>query len=131
MELHIRLIGIILVGLALAHIVFPSYFNWKEELKPLSLINRQMMIVHTFFIALTVFLMGILCITSTEELVHTSIGKAISLGFGVFWGTRLVVQFVGYSAELWQGKRFETVVHVVFSLMWAYFTFVFLTNYFV
>ena len=51
MILHFKVIGTLLMGLALVHIIFPKYFNWKEELKSLSLINRQMMTIHTFFIS--------------------------------------------------------------------------------
>ena len=112
--------------LALVHAIFPKYFNWKEELKPLSLINRQMMTIHTFFIALAVFLMGLLCFTSSTALIETDLGKTISLGFGIFWLARLFVQFFGYSSALWKGKSFETIVHIVFSILWTYLSVVFL-----
>ncbi len=117
------------MALALVHIVFPKYFSWKSELKKLSLINRQMMQVHTFFIALVVFLVGLLCVTSNTDLVHTSLGKQISLGLSVFWGIRMCIQFFGYSPRLWKGKIFETIVHVVFSLFWIYLTTVFFLAY--
>lgn len=112
--------------LALVHVIFPKYFNWKEELKSLSLINRQMMTVHTFFIALVVFLMGLLCLTSATELIETKLGKTITFGLGIFWSIRLFIQFFGYSAELWKGKRFETIVHILFSFFWTYLSVVFL-----
>jgi hypothetical protein len=130
MQIHINIIGILLIALALVHIIFPKYFNWKKELKSLSLINRQMMTVHTFFIALTVFLMGLLCLTSSAELIETNLGKKLSLGLGVFWTVRLVFQFFGYSSDLWKGKKFETCMHVIFSLLWTYLSFIFLTTYF-
>jgi len=114
------------MALALIHVIFPKYFNWKEELKPLSLINRQMMTVHTFFIALVVFLMGLLCLTSSTELIETKLGKTISIGLGIFWSIRLFIQFFGYSSELWKGKIFETTVHILFSLFWTYLSVVFL-----
>jgi hypothetical protein len=84
------------------------------------------MTVHTFFIAVVVFLMGVLCLTSTSELIQTSLGKTISLGLGVFWTIRLLVQFFGYSSALWKGKTFETTIHIVFSIMWTYISGVFL-----
>jgi hypothetical protein len=126
MEIHFKVIGILLIGLALVHIIFPKYFNWDKELKSLSLINRQMMVVHTFFIALTVFLMGLLCLTSSTEIIETKLGKTISLGLGIFWSIRFFIQFFGYSTELWKGKAFETVVHIFFSLLWTYLSVVFL-----
>ncbi len=126
MEIHYKIIGILLMLLALIHIIFPKYFNWKDELKSLSLINREMMTIHTLFIAVVVFLMGLLCLTSATELIETDLGKRISLGLGIFWGLRLFTQFFGYSTELWKGKSFETRVHVLFSLFWTYLTIVFM-----
>ncbi len=125
MEIHFKIIGILLIALALIHIIFPRYFNWKEELKSLSLMNRQMMGVHTFFIAFTIFFMGVLCLTSTNELIQTKLGKTITFGFGVFWTTRLFIQFLGYSSALWKGKKFETTVHILFTLLWIYLSVVF------
>ena len=96
MEIHFKIIGVLLIALALIHIVFPKYFKWDIELKALSTINRQMMTIHTFFIALTVFLMGLLCLTSSSELIETNLGKKLSLGIGIFWTIRLIIQFFGY-----------------------------------
>ena len=87
--------------------------------------NRQMMQVHTFFIALTVFMMGLLCFTSHEELMHTALGKSVSLGLAIFWSIRLVLQLFGYSPELWKGKTFETIVHILSTIFWIYLCVVF------
>lgn len=127
MHFHLILIGILLIALALIHIVFPKYFHWNKELSMLSLINQQMMTVHTFFIALTVFLIGLLCLTSTNDLIDTHLGKKISLGLGIFWTIRLLIQFFGYSSKLWKGKTFETSVHVLFIFIWTYLSYIFWT----
>ena len=126
METHLKIIGVLLILLALMHAVFPKRFHWKEELARLSLLNRQVMVVHTFFIAVVVFLMGLLCVTSARDLIETRLGHTISLGLGIFWVLRLLVQFLGYSSKLWRGKRFETAVHIVFSLLWVYLSVVFM-----
>ena len=129
MELQYKIIGVILIALAFVHIIFPKYFKWKKELKSLSLINQQIMKVHTFFIALVVFLIGLLCLTSSNELINTELGKKVSLGFGIFWSFRLLIQFFGYSSKLWKGKRMETIVHIIFSTLWIYLSYVFLKVY--
>ena len=131
MQLHFHIIGFSLIILALVHAIFPKYFKWKEDLKSLSLINKQMMTIHTFFIALIVFLMGLLCLTTAGELSDTKLGKTISLGLGFFWLFRLFIQFFGYSSKLWKGKFFETIVHFVFSGFWIYINAVFWINYFI
>jgi len=131
MEIHFKIIGVLLIGLALVHVIFPRYFNWAAELRSLSLINRQMMTVHTLFVALAVLLMGLLCLSSANELVSTGLGRKVSLGLGIFWVIRLYIQFFGYSTELWKGKKFETTVHVIFTFLWSYLSFAFLYVYFI
>ena len=130
MSLQIQIIGVLLMLLALIHIGFPKYFKWKLELKSLSLINSQMMTTHTFFIALIVFLMGLLCVTSSTELIETTLGKKISLGLGIFWLIRLFFQMFVYSSLLWKGKKFETTMHILFTLFWVYMSSLFLLIYF-
>jgi hypothetical protein len=125
MELHLKIIGFVLIVLAIVHGIFPRHFDWKKELSSLSLINKQMMYVHTFFIAVVVFLMGFLCLTSSNELIETSLGKRICLGFGIFWAIRLIIQFFGYSSELWKGKTFETTIHILFIFLWTYLSVIF------
>jgi hypothetical protein len=127
MDIHLSIIGISLVILGLLHIIFPWYFNWETELSRLSLVNRQVMQVHTFFIALIVLLMGILCLLAPRQLLETELGHLISFGLAIFWTTRLVIQFFGFSPDLWKGKAFETTVHILFSGFWTYLSWAFWT----
>lgn len=120
MELHIKIIGFCLMVLAAVHVVFPRYFKWQEELRHLSLINRQMMQTHTFFIALTVALMGCLCIEAADLLVQDGLGRMICLGMAVFWSLRWFFQLFVYSTQLWKGKKLETAIHILFTLFWTY-----------
>ena len=129
MEIHFKIIGTLLIMLALLHFIFPKYFNWKHELNQLSMMNRQLMYVHSFFIALVVFLMGLLCLTSSTELLTTPLGHRISLGFGIFWVVRLFVQLLVYSSKLWKGKTFESSVHILLSILWIYLSTVFFLAY--
>ena len=129
MELHLKIIGSSLILLGLVHAIFPRQFNWKQELGSLSIVNKEMMYVHTFFIAFSLFLIGLLCLTSSTDLITTTFGKRISLGLGIFFFLRLLVQFFGYSSKTWRGKTFETVVHILFSIFWTYITTIFILIY--
>lgn len=126
MELHLKIIGWLLIVLSLVHVGFPRYFNWKKELGQLQLVNKQVMEVHTFFVALVVLMMGVLCLVISPEEIDGPLGKKMMLGLFVFWFLRLCIQFFWYSPKLWRGRRFETVVHVVFTVLWAYLSAVFL-----
>ncbi|MVZ64130.1 hypothetical protein [Sphingobacterium humi] len=125
MEIHLNVIAILLILLSIIHIGFPSYFKWKTELQSLSLINRQIMQVHLFFLGLLLFLMGLLCFYQAEALIHSTLGQVICLGLGFFWSIRLLFQFFVYSSALWKGKRFETAMHILFSCIWLYFSIIF------
>lgn len=130
MELHLKFIGILLVLISLIHLGFSQRFNWKEDLKSISLINRQMMYVHTFFVAFTVLLIGVLSFVNAADMVNTNLGRQLCLGLGVFWAIRFYCQFFVYSSELWRGKTFETIVHIGFSVLWAYVSVVYFAAYF-
>ena len=108
MALHLIITGYLLIFLAFIHGAFPKRFNWEKEFSSVSLINKQMMYVHTAFIALVVLLMGLLCVSSSKDLIETVLGRRICIGLTIFWATRLIIQFIGYSSELWKGKKFET-----------------------
>ena len=129
MELHLKITGWLLIILSFIHIIFPKKFEWKKECGSMSLINRQMMYIHTFFIALVVLLMGVLCISSYSELIGTALGHKLAFGLFIFWAIRFFIQFFGYSSELWKGKTFETIVHIAFSIFWAYVSVVFFVVY--
>jgi len=130
MEINLNIVGCLLITLALLHIIFPRYFNWTNELRSVSLVNRQMMYIHTFFIALALFLMGLLCLTSAQQIIKTELGNKISFGFGIFWLARLIIQFFGYSPILWKGKRLESAIHIAFSILWIYLSVVFFYVYY-
>ncbi len=107
------------------HLGFHKYFNWKVELELVSLINRQMMIVHTLFIGLIVFLIGVLCFFHSSELLSSELGHTLSIGLALFWTLRLLVQLFGYSSKLWKGKAFETGIHILFLFLWTYLSSIF------
>ena len=43
----------------------------------------------------------------------------------LFWVARLLIQFFVYESSLWKGNRFNTRIHWLFSLMWAYYVAIF------
>lgn len=81
---------------------------------------------HTFFIALAVFLTGLLSLIATTDLIQTKLGNTISLGLGFFWVMRLFFQLFFYSPKLWKGKQFETTIHIFFLMLWVYLSSVYL-----
>lgn len=116
-----------MLALSALHLVFPRRFQWKQDLAKLQDINRQIFLVHCFFICLVLVLMGLLCAFYGEVFLGGGeLRKIVAAGCALFWGFRLLVQHFVYDSSLWKGKPLETFVHVVFTVLWTYFTCLFL-----
>jgi hypothetical protein len=117
---HLKVVGV-LVALGLAHSLFGRYFNWKQELAPLSLLTRQVFQVHGFFIALVVAMMGVCSLFYTTALLASGdLSRVVLSGFLIFWLSRLAIQLFVYDPAIWRGRRFYTFMHVVFTIFWIY-----------
>jgi hypothetical protein len=120
-NLHLKIVGALLLTLGLAHSMFGRYFKWREELAPLSLLTRQVFRVHCFFIGLLVAMAGTCSLFYTGALLESGrLSRVVLTGFVVFWLLRLVFQLFVYDPSIWRGRRFYTVMHVVFSIFWTY-----------
>jgi hypothetical protein len=123
LSLQLQLAGVGLILLAGLHLTFARRFNWREELARLSLLNRQIFLVHTFFVCLVLTLMGALsAFGSALLLAGTPLARLILGGFAVFFGARLACQWFVYDTALWRGHRFNTAMHILFSVLWLYLT---------
>ncbi|MEA2602615.1 MAG: hypothetical protein QOF89_3607 [Acidobacteriota bacterium] len=126
LELHLRIAGILLILLGAAHLFFPKELGWKEDLAKLTLLNRQIFLVHVSFIVLILLLFGTLALVFAPDLVAPSrLAKAVLGGLTLFWGLRFVTQQFIYDRSLWLGNRRNTVLHILASLLWCYLTAVF------
>ena len=121
LRVHLQVVGALLLCLGIAHSFFGRYFGWERELERLSLLTRRIFLVHCFFIALVLALLGICSLFYTDALLERSpLSRVLLAGFVVFWLDRLLVQFLVYDAAIWRGHRFYTFMHVAFSLIWIY-----------
>ena len=124
--LHLRLAGVVMASLVVVNLLVPRRFHWREEMSRLSLVNRQIFQAHSVFLVLTLALFSALLLTCGPALLEpTRLSRAVLSGLTVFWGLRMLMQWCFYSPLIWQGHRFNTVMHYVFSVVWIYVTIVF------
>jgi len=117
----LRAAGAILLGLAALHPLMPARLRWKEELPRLSLLNRQMFLVHAYFIGLVLAMMGALCAFAPRLLVERGpLARLVCGAFAVFWFARLVVQWFVYDRSLWREGGFNAFIHWLFTAFWIY-----------
>jgi len=123
LTLHLQIVGVLMFLLFLLNFVVWKRFKWWEEIQKLSMLTRQVFIVHSFFIMLSIAGFGVVSLFYPGTLLApTELGRLVLIFLVVFWGSRLVMQWCVYDWRLWRGDRFNTVVHFVFSGVWAYFT---------
>ncbi len=98
-------------------------FQWATEIQRLSLLTRQVFIVHSYFIMLSVAGFGAMSLFYPNALIdRTPLAQLVLVFLVLFWASRLLMQLFFYDASLWRGQRFNTVIHVLFTGIWAYFT---------
>lgn len=120
---HLRVVGVLMALLVVVNLFVPGRFNWREELRRVSLLNRQIFQAHTVFIVLLIAMMSGLFLTCAEALLEpTRLSRAVLAGLTIFWGLRMLMQWFFYSPQVWRGNPFNTAMHGMFSLGWIYVT---------
>lgn len=124
--LHLRIAGAVMLLLVGVNLYVPRFLGWQEELRRVSLVNRQIFQVHATFIVILLGLLAALLLACAPALAEpTALARAVLLGLTVFWGLRLSFQLLVYDPRIWRGKRFETAMHALFTATWGYLAAVF------
>ena len=122
LEMHVRIMGALMLTLAAANVGLPRWLRWGEELKRLSLLNRQVVVVHAAFVGLITGLLGLMSVVYARELLErTALARAVVIGLGVFWGARFLVQLVVCAKRSWRGTGTDAVLQFLFAGLCAYF----------
>jgi hypothetical protein len=120
---HLRCAGLLLILLGLAHAGFSKHLNWSTELRRLSTVNRQVFLVHCFYIAFLLVMVGLVSLLLTPDLlVPSPLARAFFGANTLVWGTRLYIQWFVFDRSLWREDRFNRRVHNGLTFLWIYLT---------
>lgn len=123
---NLRAVGVFMAALVVMNLFVPRHLGWHEEMRRLSLLNRQIFEVHAIFIVLVLAMFAVLLLSSSDALLEPSrLSRLVLGGLTIFWGLRLFVQWGYYSPATWRGNRLRTAMHYGFSIAWIYVTAVF------
>lgn len=99
----------------------PQRLGWKRDLAKLTPFNRKLMWVHGGFAVLTIVAFGILTLMLHREFLR---GDRAALGLaafiGIYWTTRIIVDFTYYDHNDWPSGPGFAVGHVLLTLLFAY-----------
>ena len=100
LQTALTLAGVAHFGILIASANAPKALNWKETLKPLPKLMRQMFWVYGAFIVLMIVSFGTITLVHTDTLANatTPLARWVSGMIAVFWFVRLMVQFFVFDA---------------------------------
>ncbi|MEN8694613.1 MAG: hypothetical protein ABF334_07385 [Akkermansiaceae bacterium] len=101
-----RLAGLMCLGLIVANFLAAPRLGYARNLEKSEMIVRQIFYVHCGYIVFLIAGLAVLCLGWPEMLLTDGMGRIVCLFFGVFWGSRVIVQLTYYDRELRKKERF-------------------------
>ncbi|MEO5716201.1 MAG: hypothetical protein ABIT37_22160 [Luteolibacter sp.] len=123
LEFGLRGAGVILLGLVVANFFAAGRFGYARNLAGAEAMVRQIFYVHCAYIVAIIAALAVLCLGWPHLLLEGQMSRVLCGFFGIFWGSRVVVQLTYYDRELRRRDRGWDVVFLgVFAILSAVFT---------
>lgn len=124
----LQTVAVLQLGVAIINLRLVRILHWEEEVKNMSLLLRQVFQIHGWYISLTMAIFAVLTWRFAGEM---AIGAHPALqwlcgSIALFWGSRVILQFVHYSPSHWKGRPGRTVIHCLLILTYTGFTITYL-----
>ena len=125
----VRIAGLLHFCILTAGALTPRVLDWKNDLRQLHPMTRQLIWVHGAFIILTIIAFGLISTIYAPTLAagQTQLARAICAFIAVFWGARLALQFIIFnpgpllsSLLLKLGYHGLTVVFLYFAITFGW-----------
>lgn len=114
-------------GVLIASAMVPFRLNWRDELRGLSRLHRQMYWVYGGYVVLSILAFALLSVFNSRELASGSgLARGVSGYAAMFWGIRLALQAIfdvrGHLTAWWlkAGYVALTVMFAGFTLVYAW-----------
>lgn len=118
METLIKAGGFYHIGLVVFHLMFWRIFNWDTELESLSFINKAIMQVINISLTIVFVIFAFISLAYTEELLTTSLGRALVILIALFWLARSIQQIVFFKLAHRASRAF-LLIFLTGSLLYA------------
>ncbi len=120
--------GIAHIILSFSSLIIPKALNWKKELEPLQPLLRQMFWTYAGYILGINLCFGIVSIAGSGDLLNQSfLAKSITLFIGVYWLTRVLIQFFYFDKTNAPKGLFFTLGEIGLVALFVLFALLYLT----
>jgi hypothetical protein len=126
----IFLSGIGHIGLSIASLMIPQMLQWKEELKSLKTLYRQMFWTYAGYILCINLCFGLISIGGSAELLNRSfLAQCVCLFIGLYWLARVFIQFFYFDTSDAPKGLIFTLGEIALVAMFIGFSIVYLGAY--
>jgi hypothetical protein len=124
LELFLRIVAVAQFSLVIANLFIARILGWKPEIERMSLLVREVFIIHSWFITITLAIWTVLTWRFAHEMAHapTELSRWLCWAMAGFWGIRCVAQWLHYSPSHWRGIPSRTFFHWLFFLGYGAWT---------
>jgi hypothetical protein len=102
----IKIGGLFNLALAIFHLLFWQLFNWREDLRSLSYLNRGIMQALNLTLTFVFIAFAYLSLVHTYELYLTTLGRSLLLSISVLFMLRALMQVVYFRLTHWGSTVF-------------------------
>jgi hypothetical protein len=106
-------------GILIASALVPSTLRWRDELRPLPALHRQMHWVYAGYVVLSIVAFSAISLRHAAELAAGGgLARAVCGYIAVFWGVRLLLQAVfdlGPYTRLWWQRAGVMALTLLFA----------------
>ena len=102
----IKIGGLLNLALAMFHLLFWRLFNWREDLRSLSHLNRGIMQALNMTLTVVFIAFAYLSLVHTYELYLTTLGRSLLLSISVMFMLRAIMQVVYFRLMHWGSTAF-------------------------
>jgi len=118
-EVLVKIGGIYSLAFAVFHLFFWRLFNWKEELRRLSPLNRAIMQVLNLCLTFVFLIFGYISLAHAQELISTSLGQSLLVLIALFWLARALEQIIFFKLRHW-GSWIFLLIFLGGTALYAY-----------
>jgi len=102
--------GFVWLGFFVFHLLFWKLFDWKQDLRSLTPLNKSVMQVLNLSLMVVFLVFSYVSIFHADEILATSLGKSILVGIALFGLLRAIQQIVFFDLSVLPSKIFLFVI---------------------
>lgn len=106
METLIKAGGFYNIILVIFHLFFWRIFNWEQDLRSVSSLNRSIMPVVNLSLTFVFVIFAYISLVHSTELLTSPLGNSLLILIALFWLIRSLLQVIFFKLDHWLSSAF-------------------------